>query len=568
MIIMMIRLSRRKNQLEKFFTAKEKDYEEKNYQMTMLEGIQREIDYSLKTFKIIEILSRSFQDFIPFATITTLVIESDKLFFHSTLQDKVSKNFLEKVKESMITSAKNIVPYSIPVVQDHTIEGELLDYTNGTEDLGSFFHIPVIISGSLAGIITLASPIPQYYSFSNMIMLYKTMEHASDMITSLRAVIDTEKRRLSSLITSLHDGILMIDDNGIVQVINNAAKDILNIHKESPEMFDVMQALSKTYPIDQKIYSAKQSNQTIHDKEVSVGEKTLQIDITPVVAAIPDNRKNKAGIRVIGISIVLHDITLEKSLMQLKEDFTNEIVHELRSPLSAIKASAQMMASDSNLPPENAKFIEIIVQQSERMLGDIASLLDVAKLENGKFSIMQKSSDVKKLIEDSITLFNTAAQEKKIKLIQNIETNLSPGLLDSNRISQVINNLISNSMKYTPEGGSITISANYHYNEHLPATVTNPGILISVSDTGLGIPRDKQSILFSKFGQVQNSKFKPKEGGTGLGLYVSKGIVEAHGGSIYLESEEGKGTKISFTIPLAREKITAKITSARELLKS
>ncbi len=564
--LLAIHFSHQESKLRKLLKQKEKDYETKKFQLSMLEYIQKEIDYSLDTKKIVAILSESIGQIIPFATLTTLTVHDDTILFHTTIQEKVSKDFMQQVKKSMLESLKAMIPYPLPSVGEETMQGTLLEYTNTTEELASYFHIPLIIGDQVAGIMTLASTVDQYYDVADMLLLYRTMQDATAAVTKLREVIETEKLRLSSLITSLHDGIIMIDENDILQVINNNAKDILSIRKESPAMFDVLAALAKTFSVEEKIQMAKNENKTIHEKEVLIGGKTVQIDITPVTAELTDPESKEQRKKVIGISLVLHDITIEKSLNQLKEDFTNEVVHELRSPLTAIKASAMLIASDTSLPQQHKKFIDIIVHQSERMLGDITSLLDAAKLETGKFNIAPKATDVGKLIEESVTLFGTAAANKKISLVQSIDEHIPQGRIDSNRITQVINNLISNSMKFTPENGIITINARYHYNEHLPPTRTNPGILISVTDTGVGIPQEKQGILFSKFGQVKNNNYEPREAGTGLGLYVSKGIVEAHGGSMFLQSEEGKGTTISFTVPIAPEKIMARITTAKEIL--
>ncbi|HSW97639.1 MAG TPA: ATP-binding protein [Candidatus Saccharimonadales bacterium] len=567
--LMAIRLFRNQNELNNLLKHKEKDIEEKNQRLAIFENVQQGIDYSLNIEKTVMILGQSLQNVLPFSTLSTLIIHDSQLVFYTKVQDKVSKRFIEQVEKSAVNSAASAVGYPLPTHIEEKFEGTLLEYTNDTEEVASYFHVPVIISDQVVGVITFASTIPNYYSLEDMTIIYQTMHKATNSVSKLREVIETEKRRLISLITSLHDGIIMIDENDIIQVMNNSAKDILKIQRESPSMFDLMQSLSKTFPIDEKIQEAKKENKTIHQEQIAIGDKTVQIDITPVVATFSTNDETKAPItKVIGTSIVLHDITIESSLNKLKEDFTNEIVHELRSPLTAIKASAMLIEADKSLPEQHIKFIDIIVHQSERMLGDITSLLDAAKLETGKFSVSQKADDVGKLVDESVTLFNTAAKNKKINLKGNVDKDLPKGFIDANRIAQVINNLISNSLKFTPENGTINVNATYHYNEHLPTTKTNPGILISVSDTGLGIPKDKQHVLFSKFGQVKSDRFTPKEAGTGLGLFVSKGIVEAHGGSIFLESEEGKGTTISFTVPIAPERIMAKITSAKEILQS
>lgn len=241
-----------------------------------------------------------------------------------------------------------------------------------------------------------------------------------------------------------------------------------------------------------------------------------------------------------------------KQQLQAKDDATNMIIHELKAPITAIKdASELLLQSNQALDKEEQKrLLTLNHDEAKKLLDQITALLEAAKLQAGRFTIEKIPQDLKKVINKQIELFLLAAKEKHIDLKFEAPDSLPQIPFDPLRIGEVITNLISNSLKFTPAGGSITITAKQETFD------AKPHVLVSVKDSGKGIPKETQKELFSKFSKAsastpdgieKNNALLP---GTGLGLYISKGIVEAHGGSIFLESEEGKGTAVSFTLPL------------------
>ena len=243
-----------------------------------------------------------------------------------------------------------------------------------------------------------------------------------------------------------------------------------------------------------------------------------------------------------------HAAKTQKNLGNLKEDFTNMIVHELRSPIIAIKDSSELILSDKyNLSEEEKKqFLEIINKQSKILLGQIGSILDSAKLKAGKFTITKIQGDLSRVVKEEVATFLPSASKKQINLKADIPPNLPMTSFDATRMSQAINNLLANSVKFTQEGGSIHVVV--HYNPKIDKFIT-----VSVSDTGIGIPKEFQKNLFSQFTQADTTPKRLAKQGTGLGLYVVKGIIEAHGGTVHLESEPQKGTTVSFSLPVANE---------------
>jgi len=256
-----------------------------------------------------------------------------------------------------------------------------------------------------------------------------------------------------------------------------------------------------------------------------------------------------------------------KELDEMKKDFVSAVTHELKSPLSAIESYIDILSSEiktfsnekisNNLSKwlEDLKYIKVNIKRLHNFISD---LLDTAKIERGKFEIKKKETDFKILIEDVILLFKEKIKENKMELKLQIDENIGKVLLDEERIKQVLTNLISNSIKYGKEGGFIKITASY--SDAIKVLELNPNLtlkegkekflIVYVEDNGIGIEKNKINQLFGKFEQIKSQRQVVKgPKGTGLGLYITKNIIEAHSGNIWVESKEGEGSRFYFTLP-------------------
>ncbi len=245
----------------------------------------------------------------------------------------------------------------------------------------------------------------------------------------------------------------------------------------------------------------------------------------------------------------MEDDTLERDDEQLLETFTSMVVHELRAPLASIKGASSMLLSDKLNKEDKDKMLHIIYNSTDKMLNDIGDILDVNKLEVGKFTLNKTVSNINDLVKEKILTFSFTAQERHIKIESSLDEGITQSLFDAQRIGQVLNNLLSNALKFTPDNGVITATTSRQDGQ----------ILVSIHDTGVGVPEEKKSLLFSKYGQLSSSI--TREGGTGLGLYISKGIIESHGGKIWLDGKPGEGTTVSFTLPIVTKVEDAEISS-------
>ncbi len=543
-----IYFSSREEALKKEIAKREIIQKRRLYEIATLRAIQDRIGYSLDIERVIDTLTGSLKNLFPYSTASSLLIEPNKLVFKCAIEEQISRNFVDSVKKSMVASLSTLLGKPLPDYIEEIRSGMLPD-ENNKEILASFFHIPLVVNGQIVGLINVSSTRPGLYKEEDMTILYQMTGIAASALSRLREVIETEEAKLLAMIGSLSDGLLFLDANLQLTTINASAKRLLGFGEEVQLTFpDILPILAKGADISTQIKQAIAQKAPVKLDKVPLGEKIVHSIITPVFQHVEGQET------IIGTTIILHDITLEENLSTLKEDFTNGIVHELRAPITAIKSGAELLLEDNTLDASQDKLLRIIDEQAKRMLSDITSLLDAAKIDAGKLAVEKKPVAIAGLMQEVVELFQPQADMKHILLEVDIPNTIPKADIDHGRIVQVLHNLLSNSLKYTPAGGTIAISAGVSRQEHLPASLTNPGVVISVRDTGVGIPKEKQIYLFSKFAQVGSNALPLAQQGTGLGLYISKGIVEAHGGQIYLSSEEGKGTTVSFTLPLAEEK--------------
>lgn len=530
LILWIIYEKRKRNVVSK----QEEIEKQKLYQISVLKEIQDKISYSLDIEEVIDIITRSLKNLFPYSTASSIVITEDKLIFKTYVEESVNRFFIEQVKKSMLASLNALLP-NPPIFIDEKLSGISLNEVNKLP-LASFFHIPLIINNKVMGLINVSSTTPNLYKEEAVTILYQITENASNALTRLREVLEIEESKLTSMIGSLVDGVFMVDSKKRLLIINAAARKFLNIQRENVTILDILNEMSGKYDLLGKINESISSKKAIEEKEVVIGENTFQIFLTPVF-----NSKEQETQHVIGTSILMHDITIEKNLSKIKEDFTNMMVHELRSPLTAIKDSSELMLEEKKLKAQERKqLLGIIDSQTKILLNQIGSILDAAKIEAGRFTIQKYPNDLNELINDVIDAFAPQAIKKNIKVTSYVPNALPQINFDKIRINQVLNNLVSNSLKFTPPNGKITVFGE----------INHDCVTVSVSDTGMGIPEEDQKDLFSKFYQIRKTPHELAKKGTGLGLYIVKGVVEAHGGQVLVKSNIGQGTTISFTLPL------------------
>ncbi len=243
----------------------------------------------------------------------------------------------------------------------------------------------------------------------------------------------------------------------------------------------------------------------------------------------------------------------EQELERTKADFTAMLVHDLRSPLAGIKGTLECIhdiSPDEVIDQLHHELLEAALTSSQKMLNLINDLLDLSKLESGRVHLTKMKVDLPSIIDLACKNLRIPMNNKKIHLKQKYTPNLPKINADPDKIEQVMTNFVSNSIKFTPEGGTISISADQEdFLDELDGR-TKKRLIVMVVDTGAGIAKKELPTLFDKYKQTNAGKMS-KYKGTGLGLTISKRIIEAHNGSVWVESELNKGTTVCFTIPVA-----------------
>jgi PAS domain S-box-containing protein len=244
----------------------------------------------------------------------------------------------------------------------------------------------------------------------------------------------------------------------------------------------------------------------------------------------------------IGIGLISTDITERKKLDRMKDEFVSMVSHELRTPLTSIKGSLGLVVGGAlgALPNKAKEMVDIAHRNAERLINLVNDILDIEKLESGRIEFQIQSLDLSDLVREAVETNKGFAEEHGVKFVF---ADFAPKVVvrgDSNRLTQVVANLLSNGAKFSPENGEVEISVVSQYGV---ATV-------SVSDHGPGIPEDFREKIFERFSQADASNTR-KKGGTGLGLSITKSIIESHGGAIGFDSEVGVGSTFFFTLPIS-----------------
>ncbi|MDO9513806.1 MAG: ATP-binding protein [Elusimicrobiota bacterium] len=365
----------------------------------------------------------------------------------------------------------------------------------------------------------------------------------NQMMDELQKYDRMQVDKLDALVYSIKDGLIMIDHNGRILMANEKSRAILNMLEFAPDedLSTAVRRSSDVFPpaaiaseiISELLNSEEENPKSEIDMSHEDMPKFYEVSRYSVLTRDKIN---------LGSIITLRDVTLEKELAKMKDDFLHSITHDLRSPMTSIRGFLELLLDGSagEVNEEQESFLKIMDESSEKLLGMINNLLDVSKLEAGKMVLNLKDADLSKIASTIVDFFYPQAKSLKINL--SFQCASAPGKIniDENLVERVITNLVSNAMKFTPAGGSVTVD--------IADDAPSPGFLtVSVKDTGKGIPEGEVNRVFEKFHQVADTALKKT--GTGLGLTVCKYIVEAHLGSIGAKSVFGKGSEFSFYIP-------------------
>lgn len=342
---------------------------------------------------------------------------------------------------------------------------------------------------------------------------------------------EEEKEKLASILANMSDGVVAADEHGNVIVTNRRARQMLGVkHELGRPMSDLL-----GIPEDQlhKLRTGVEHSTVVHkplpDGE---GEWLMHVTLTPIY------RRDRT---ISGAIAVLHDITEQEQLERSRREFVANVSHELRTPLTTIKSYVEALDDGALEERELAKrFVGVIRGESERMIRLVHDLLHLSRFDSNQARLRPSEVSLREMLEEASDRFSFQMKQKGIGGSVLIEDDIGTVWIDRDQIDQVLDNLISNAVKYTPDGGHIELAAR----KPAPDLIS-----ISVKDNGMGIPEKDQARIFERFYRVDKARSR-NMGGTGLGLSIAREIIKAHGGSIELESEWNRGTTVTFTLPL------------------
>lgn len=357
--------------------------------------------------------------------------------------------------------------------------------------------------------------------------LSETFNDMSYKLQGTLSDISTEKNKIEAILQNMTDGVIAFDTDGKITHINATAKKMLKINGVERYRFDkLFSVIGADILLGDLIYLGERRN---CEREVIKDNLALKLNF-----AVFDDERNKTS----GVLVVLHDITKQQKLENSRREFVANVSHELRTPLTTIKSYAETLLDFVKENKTAASFTNTILNETDRMTRLVKDFLILSSLENSE-SLNKNMFSLKTMIHDVVSTMSLVASEKGHRLQFKQFSELPEFYGDSDKLEQVLYNIISNSIKYTPNGGKITVNAGKVYHE----------IKIEVRDTGIGIPEKDLARIFERFYRVDKARSR-ELGGTGLGLAISKSIVESHGGQIQIESAPGEGTSVLISLPI------------------
>lgn len=357
--------------------------------------------------------------------------------------------------------------------------------------------------------------------------LTQTFNTMADKLKKTMREMEGEKSKIEIIIRNLEDGIIAFDSKGVATHTNPAAIKLLKLPKKSTYRFDdIFPPLG--IPLTSK---------DVQDIKADF-KREYQIETDSAALILHFAPFRTEGQKKSGIIAAISDITKQQKLENSRKAFVANVSHELRTPLTNIKSYAETML-DSDLDPETTEsFLQVINSEADRMTRLVRDLLVLSQLDHANTGLKPVELDISELVSDTVNTMRIEAKNRQLTLTYVPGSSTETIMADPDRIRQVIVNILSNAIKYTPAHGSVTVLCGQQKNN----------VYVQISDTGIGIPEKDLPMLFERFYRVDKARSR-EMGGTGLGLAIAKEMVEAHNGSIALDSEYGKGTTVTIYLP-------------------
>ena len=358
--------------------------------------------------------------------------------------------------------------------------------------------------------------------------LAEAFNQMASTITDQIRNLTTESNQLSVILDTMADGVIVVNSNGQVELMNLSAEWMLESPNREADRIQLAEVV-RDDGILQLVSEARATRQTRQaELELVHRRRFLNVIATPLSEGSDE-----------GVLLTLQDVTSLWQVETTRREFVSNVSHELRSPLAAIRAMTETLQDGALNDTDTAHdFLTRILNDTQRMTTMVNELLELSRLESGQAPIHLAPVSLESVVAEIESRFDVSPDHERLKLETNVPDGIPLVMGEADKLNQVLANLVENAVKVTGDGGLISISAN----------ATDRWVEVKVSDNGIGIAREHLPHVFERFYKVDRSR---RDGGTGLGLAIVKHLVQAHGGDIKVESVEGEGSAFSFTLPRA-----------------
>ena len=364
--------------------------------------------------------------------------------------------------------------------------------------------------------------------------LAESFNQLAERIEETQEAMEAERNRLDSVLTHMTDGVVATDRRGKVITINEMALSLLSLKQEDA----IGQSILTLFQLDEE-YSLRSLLE--NTKEMLIERPSPVPHFQDLILRVDFSMIRRESGFISGLVAVLHDVTEQEKTEQERRDFVSNVSHELRTPLTSMRSYLEALEDGAWKDPEIAPhFLQVTLEETDRMIRMINDLLNLSKMDSGNAQMQMELVNFNNLVNFVLDRFDmmVTSQNKNYQIKREFTKRDLWLEIDTDRLIQVIDNIMNNAIKYSPDGGTITVRLIETHNH----------IILSITDEGMGIPRKDLNKIFDRFYRVDKARAR-QQGGTGLGLAISREVLKAHGGSIWVESRENQGSTFYVSLP-------------------
>ena len=364
----------------------------------------------------------------------------------------------------------------------------------------------------------------------------------SEVIRLTQENLEQESKRLNSILSYMTDGVLATNRRGQITMINDMAKKQLGVQKEDVLNKSILELLKIEDEYELRDLITQIPELTIDSQDVNGEYLSLRVRFALV--------RRESGF-ISGLVAVLHDTTEQEKEERERRLFVSNVSHELRTPLTSVKSYLEALDEGALYDPVAPDFIKVSLDETNRMMRMVTDLLHLSRIDNATTQLDVELINFTAFITFILNRFDkmrSQDEEKKYELVRDYPINSVWIEIDTDKMTQVIDNILNNAIKYSPDGGKITVSMK----------TTEDQMILSIKDQGLGIPKQDLPKIFDRFYRVDRARSRA-QGGTGLGLAIAKEIIKQHNGFIWAKSEYGKGSTFTIVLPYDKDAVKEEI---------